>query len=71
MSSGKFKELKEFLKALPQTLPISGLTFNLNRLLQFALDKEWIKDVGIEGVLIVGLRWPFMIFCLGISDCHG
>ena len=56
MSSGKFKELKEFLKALPETLPISSLTSNLNRLLQFALDKEWVNDVGLEGAFNRGIE---------------
>ena len=49
MSSGKFKELKEFFKALSETLPVSSPTSNLNRLLQFALDEEWVNDVGVEG----------------------
>jgi len=51
MSSGKFKELKTYLKALPETLPVSDPTSNLNRLLAFALDEEWVNDVGEEGAV--------------------
>jgi hypothetical protein len=49
MSSGKFKELKAYLKALPETLPISDPTSKLKKLLDFGLDEEWVNDVGVEG----------------------
>ena len=44
MSSGKFKELKIYLKALPETLPVSGPMSKLNRLLGFAPDEDWVND---------------------------
>ncbi|KAF8902221.1 ribonuclease H-like domain-containing protein, partial [Gymnopilus junonius] len=49
MSSGKFKELKAYLQALPETLPLSSPTSKLNKLLDFGLDEGWVNDVGIEG----------------------
>jgi hypothetical protein len=51
MSSGKFKELKTYLKALPETLPLSGPTSKLNRLLEFTVDEKWVSDVGVEGAV--------------------
>ena len=51
MSSGKFKELKAYLKALPENLPVSGPTSKLNRLLEFVLDEDWVNDVGVEGAV--------------------
>lgn len=51
MSSGKFKELKAYLQALPETLPLSSPTSKLNKLLDFALDEDWVNDVGIEGAI--------------------
>ena len=51
MSSGKFKELKAYLKALPENLPVSGPTSKLNRLLEFVLDKDWVNDAGVEGAV--------------------
>lgn len=51
MSSGKFKELKAYLKALPENLPVSGPMSKLNRLLQFAPDDDWVNDVGVEGAV--------------------
>jgi len=51
MSSGKFKELKAYLKALPEILPVSSPTSKLYRLLDFTLDEEWLNDVGIEGAV--------------------
>ena len=54
MSTGKFKELKMYLKALPESLPISGpfsTKINHDRLQEFVLDKDWVNDVGIEGVV--------------------
>ena len=51
MSSGKFKELMIYLKALPETLPISGPLSKLNKLQNFVLDDHWVKDVGIEGAV--------------------
>ena len=46
MSSGKFKELMIYLKALPETL----LSI-LKRLQNFVLEDDWVKDVGIEGAV--------------------
>jgi hypothetical protein len=51
MSNGKFKELKTYLKALPETLPVSSPMSKLNRLLEFALDEDWVNDVGVEGAV--------------------
>ena len=51
MSSGKFKELKIYLKALPETLPISTPFSKLIRLQNFVLDDDWVKDIGIEGAV--------------------
>jgi len=51
MSSGKFKELKLLLRALPESLPICGQESRLNRLLDFVLDEERIKDIGEEGAV--------------------
>ena len=51
MSTGKFKELKMYLKALPESLPISGPFSKINRLREFELDQEWVNDVGIEGAV--------------------
>jgi hypothetical protein len=51
MSSGKFKELKAYLKALPENLSVSGPISKLNRLLGFALDDDWVNDVGVEGAV--------------------
>ena len=51
MSTGKFKELKIYLKALPETLPVSGPTSKLSRLLDFAPDEDWVNDVGLEGAV--------------------
>jgi hypothetical protein len=46
MSSGKFKELKLLLKALPEKLPISDHESRLNRLLGFTLDEEKVEGGG-------------------------
>jgi hypothetical protein len=55
MSTGKFKELKMYLKALPESLPISGpfSKINCDRLQEFVLDRDedWVNDVGIEGAV--------------------
>jgi hypothetical protein len=51
MSSGKFKELKIYLKALPKTLPVSTPMSKTNRLLGFVLDEDWVNDVGVEGAV--------------------
>ena len=40
-----------YLKALPETLPISGPLSKLNKLQNFVLDDDWVKDVGIEGAV--------------------
>ena len=39
MSSGKFKELKIYLKALPEFLPVLGSMYKLNRLLNLCSTK--------------------------------
>ena len=46
MSSGKFKELMIYLKALPETL-----LSKLKTLQNFVLEDDWVKDVGIEGAV--------------------
>jgi hypothetical protein len=51
MSSGKFKELKAYLEALPETLPLPSNDSKINRLLNFSLDEDWVNDVGVEGAL--------------------
>jgi hypothetical protein len=51
MRNGKFKELKTYLKALPETLPVSSPMSKLNRLLEVALDEDWVNDVGVEGAV--------------------
>ena len=70
MSSGKFKELMIYLKALPETLPISGplseWLSKLNRLQNFVLDYDWVKDVGIEGAINCEIEAALGVFCLGI-----
>jgi hypothetical protein len=47
MSSGKFKELKAYLQALPEALPLSSPTSKLNKLLDFSLDEDWLNDVPV------------------------
>jgi hypothetical protein len=44
MSSGKFKELKVYLQALPEALPLSSPISKLNKLLEFSLDEDWLAD---------------------------
>ena len=62
MSPGKFKELKAYLQALPEALPLSSPTSKLNKLLDFSLDifsfdEDWLSDVGVEGAINrVGVR---------------
>jgi hypothetical protein len=51
MSTGKLKELKQYLKALPKALPISGPDARVNRLLNFGLDDDWVQDVGEEAAV--------------------
>jgi hypothetical protein len=51
MSSGKFKELKTYLAALPETLPLPSDGSKINRLLDFSLDEDWVTDAGVEGAL--------------------
>ncbi|KAF8151625.1 ribonuclease H-like domain-containing protein [Crassisporium funariophilum] len=51
MSSGKFKELKAYLEALPVSLPLPGNDSKINRLLEFSLDETWVEDVGVEGAV--------------------
>jgi len=46
MSTGKLKELKQYLKALPKALPVLGPDARVNRLLIFGLDDDWVQDVG-------------------------
>ncbi|EDR00600.1 uncharacterized protein LACBIDRAFT_334075 [Laccaria bicolor S238N-H82] len=48
MSSGKYLQLKQYLKALPDKLPISPPESRLNRLLNFMLDQDWVIDAGEE-----------------------
>ena len=51
MSSGKFRELKTYLAALPKTLPLPSDGSKINRLLDFSLDENWVTDAGVEGAL--------------------
>jgi len=51
MSSGKFRELKTYLAALPETLPLPSDSSKINRLLDFSLDENWVADAGVEGAL--------------------
>jgi hypothetical protein len=54
MSSGKFKQLKLYLQALPQTLPLVETVdqdAKINRLLTFSVNDEWVQDVGEEGAV--------------------
>jgi hypothetical protein len=54
MSSGKFKQLKLYLQALPQTLPLVETVdqdAKINQLLTFSVDDEWVQDVGEEGAV--------------------
>lgn len=51
MSSGKFRELKTYLAALPETLPLPSDSSKINRLLDFSLNENWVTDAGIEGAL--------------------
>ncbi|KAI9449559.1 hypothetical protein F5148DRAFT_1247127 [Russula earlei] len=52
--AGKFEQLKLYLKALPEALPlvdIANQDAKINRLLMFSIDKEWVQDVGEEGAV--------------------
>ena len=40
-----------YLKGLPETLPISSPLSKLNKLQNFVLNDDWVKDVGIEGAV--------------------
>jgi hypothetical protein len=54
MSSGKFKQLKLYLQALPEALQLvdtADQDAKINRLLTFSIDKEWAQDVGEEGAI--------------------
>ena len=51
MSSGKYLQLKQYLKALPDKLPLSPPESRLNRLLNFTLDEGWIIDAGEEAAI--------------------
>jgi len=54
MSSGKFKQLKLYLQALPEALPLVDTAdedAKINQLLTFSTDKEWAQDVGEEGAI--------------------
>jgi len=51
MSSGKFRELKTYLAALPETLPLPSDSSKINQLLDFSLDENWVTDAGVEGAL--------------------
>jgi hypothetical protein len=46
MSSGKFKQLKLYLQALPEALPLVDTAdedAKINRLLTFSIDEEWAQ----------------------------
>ncbi|KAI9432864.1 hypothetical protein F5148DRAFT_1278703 [Russula earlei] len=50
----KFEQLKLYLKALPEALPLVDITnqdAKINRLLMFSIDEEWVQDVGEEGAV--------------------
>jgi hypothetical protein len=54
MSSGKFKQLKLYLQALPEALPLVDTAdedAKINRLFTFSIDEEWAQDVGKEGAV--------------------
>lgn len=51
MSSEKVRELRQYLQALPQALPLPDVTSPVNQLLNFALDPEWVEDIGEEGAV--------------------
>ena len=54
MSSGKFKQLKLYLQALPPALPLvdaADQNAKINWFLAFSVDKEWVQDVGEEGAV--------------------
>ena len=54
MSSGKFKQLKLYLQALPLALPLvdaADENAKINRFLAFSVDEEWVQDVGEEGAV--------------------
>ena len=46
-----FRELKTYLAALPETLPLPSDSSKINQLLDFSLDENWVTDAGIEGAL--------------------
>jgi hypothetical protein len=53
MSSGKFKQLKLYLQALPLALPLvdaADQNAKINQFLAFSVDKEWVQDVGEDAV---------------------
>ncbi|KAG6846548.1 hypothetical protein H0H93_013281, partial [Arthromyces matolae] len=53
-SLSKFEQLRLYLKALPASLEEVSPTdvdANVNRLLNFVLDDEWVQDVGEEGAV--------------------
>ena len=52
--AGKFKQLKLYLQALPEALPLVDIAdqdAKVNRLLTFTIDEEWVQDVGEEGAV--------------------
>ncbi|KAI9448662.1 hypothetical protein F5148DRAFT_1278106 [Russula earlei] len=52
--AGKFEQLKLYLKALPEALPlvdIANQDAKVNRLLMFSINEEWVQDVGEEGAV--------------------
>ena len=54
MSSGKFKQLKLYLQALPLALPLvdaADQNAKINQFLAFSVDEEWVQDVGEEGAI--------------------
>ena len=51
MSSGKFRELKTYLAAIPETLPLPSDSLKINQLLDFSLDENWVTDAGVKAIL--------------------
>ena len=47
----KFNQLRIYLKNLPATLPTADALGPYARLVNFTPDKNWLKDVGEEGVV--------------------
>ena len=54
-----------YLKALSETLPISGPLSKLNKLQNFVLDDDWVKEE-LREPLIARSRQLLVVSCLGI-----